>query len=215
MSVYSIWESRFPADTAHEGISVTKAIWRDMLSFDGYVSHELIQDLDQPGHLIRGQPVDEPRSCRCSNELRVASERQACKRACERGSSPHGRRRPVNDAALVVALANARATRRPTHARRAAAHDALADAAGANALLEPFLDDPVNARELPRCGLCTAQSCRLSMRFSQAPRLHSRRSTRWQRASLSSRLWSETQTKGCVRLCVRSALRAPRRCSSP
>ena len=52
MSVYSIWESRFPAETAHEGISVTKAIWRDMLSFDGYVSHELIQDLDQPGHLI-------------------------------------------------------------------------------------------------------------------------------------------------------------------
>jgi predicted RNA-binding Zn ribbon-like protein len=58
----------------------------------------------------------------------------------------------VNDAALVVALANARATRRPTHARRAAAHDALADAARANALLEPFLDDPVNARELPAVG---------------------------------------------------------------
>ncbi len=55
----------------------------------------------------------------------------------------------MNDAALVVALANARATRRPTHARRAAAHDALADAAAANVLLEPFLDDPVDARELP------------------------------------------------------------------
>ena len=55
----------------------------------------------------------------------------------------------MNDAALVVALAKARAPRLPTHARRAAAHDALADAAGANALLEPFLDDPVNARELP------------------------------------------------------------------
>jgi quinol monooxygenase YgiN len=47
-----IWESRFPAESANEGITVTKAIWRDMLSFDGYVSHELIQDLDQPGHLI-------------------------------------------------------------------------------------------------------------------------------------------------------------------
>jgi heme-degrading monooxygenase HmoA len=52
MSVYSIWESRFPAETAEEGISVTKAIWQDMPSFDGYQSHELIQDLDQPGHLI-------------------------------------------------------------------------------------------------------------------------------------------------------------------
>ncbi|HUA03112.1 MAG TPA: hypothetical protein VMB27_04355 [Solirubrobacteraceae bacterium] len=52
MSVYSIWESRFPADTVGEGINVTKAIWRDMLSFEGYLEHELIQDLDDPGHLF-------------------------------------------------------------------------------------------------------------------------------------------------------------------
>jgi heme-degrading monooxygenase HmoA len=52
MSVYSIWESRFPTETAEEGTSVTKAIWQDMLSFDGYLAHELLQDLDQPGHLI-------------------------------------------------------------------------------------------------------------------------------------------------------------------
>jgi heme-degrading monooxygenase HmoA len=52
MGVYSIWESRFPAETAEEGISVTKTIWRDMLSCDGYLAHELIQDLDEPGHLI-------------------------------------------------------------------------------------------------------------------------------------------------------------------
>ena len=52
MTVYSIWESRFPAETAEEGISVTKAIWQDMPSFDGYLAYELIQDLDQPGHLI-------------------------------------------------------------------------------------------------------------------------------------------------------------------
>jgi quinol monooxygenase YgiN len=52
MSVYSIWESRFPAECAEEGIRVTRAIWRDMLSFDGYLAHELIQDLDEPGHLL-------------------------------------------------------------------------------------------------------------------------------------------------------------------
>ncbi len=52
MSVYSIWESRFPPDTADEGVSVTKAIWRDMLSFDGYLTHKLVQELDQPGHLL-------------------------------------------------------------------------------------------------------------------------------------------------------------------
>jgi quinol monooxygenase YgiN len=52
MSVYSIWESRFPAEIAEEGVDATKAIWRDMLSFDGLVGHELIQDLDEPGHLF-------------------------------------------------------------------------------------------------------------------------------------------------------------------
>jgi predicted RNA-binding Zn ribbon-like protein len=54
----------------------------------------------------------------------------------------------VSDAALVVALANAQADRRPTHAPVAVSHDALADAAGASELLEPFLDAPVDAHEL-------------------------------------------------------------------
>jgi predicted RNA-binding Zn ribbon-like protein len=54
----------------------------------------------------------------------------------------------VTDAALVVALVNAQADRRPTHARVAVPHDALADAASASELLEPFLDDPVDAQEL-------------------------------------------------------------------
>jgi quinol monooxygenase YgiN len=52
MSVYSIWDSRFPAETVEEGIAVTRAIWRDMRSFEGYLAHELIQDLDEPGHLL-------------------------------------------------------------------------------------------------------------------------------------------------------------------
>ena len=52
------------------------------------------------------------------------------------------------DAALVVALANARAPRRPTHARTAMPHDALADAASTSELLEPFLDAAVDTREL-------------------------------------------------------------------
>src|SRR5262249_39719569 len=52
MSVYSIWESRFPKEQAAEGRAVTEAIWRDMLSFDGYLSHELLVDEDDPAHLI-------------------------------------------------------------------------------------------------------------------------------------------------------------------
>lgn len=52
IAVYSIWESRFPAQAAEDGIRVTQAIWRDTPSFDGYLEHELVQDLDQPGHVI-------------------------------------------------------------------------------------------------------------------------------------------------------------------
>jgi len=50
--IYSIWESRFPADSAAEGLAVTEAIWRDMPGFEGYLSHELLADTDDPGHLL-------------------------------------------------------------------------------------------------------------------------------------------------------------------
>jgi heme-degrading monooxygenase HmoA len=52
MAVFSVWQSFFPAGVREEGLAITKAIWRDMTSFDGYVSHELIEDLDDPGHLV-------------------------------------------------------------------------------------------------------------------------------------------------------------------
>jgi heme-degrading monooxygenase HmoA len=52
MSIYSIWESRFPAATAAEGLAVTEAIWRDMPGFDGYLGHELLVDADDSGHLL-------------------------------------------------------------------------------------------------------------------------------------------------------------------
>jgi quinol monooxygenase YgiN len=52
MSVYSVWESHFPPEAAPEGRAVTEEIWRDMTHFDGYLRHELIEDLDDPGHLL-------------------------------------------------------------------------------------------------------------------------------------------------------------------
>jgi predicted RNA-binding Zn ribbon-like protein len=55
----------------------------------------------------------------------------------------------VRDPALIVALANARAVRRPTGARTSECHDALADAASAAELLGPFLARPIARRELP------------------------------------------------------------------
>jgi quinol monooxygenase YgiN len=53
MSIYAVWESHFPPEAAQEGRAVTEAIWReDMPQFDGYLEHELIEDLDDPGHLL-------------------------------------------------------------------------------------------------------------------------------------------------------------------
>ena len=52
MPVYSVWDSHFPPDAAEEGRAITEAIWRDMTPFDGYLGPELIEDLDDPGHLL-------------------------------------------------------------------------------------------------------------------------------------------------------------------
>jgi quinol monooxygenase YgiN len=52
MAIYSIWESRYPEARAEAGRAVTEAIWRDMTSCEGYLDHELLADLDDPGHLL-------------------------------------------------------------------------------------------------------------------------------------------------------------------
>jgi quinol monooxygenase YgiN len=52
MPVYSVWESHFPPEKTQAGRAITEAIWRDMTHFDGYLAHELIEDLDDPGHLL-------------------------------------------------------------------------------------------------------------------------------------------------------------------
>ena len=54
----------------------------------------------------------------------------------------------MTDAALVVALANACAARRPTGAPAPLAHDALADAGSANELLGEFLAKPIDPQQL-------------------------------------------------------------------
>src|ERR1700722_405835 len=56
----------------------------------------------------------------------------------------------MTDAALVVALANGRAARRPPGARGRVAHDALADASSANELLGQFLAMPISPQELSK-----------------------------------------------------------------
>jgi len=52
MNVFSIWESRFPLEAYEAGLQVTEAIWRDMQEFSGYLRHVIVEDLDDPGHVI-------------------------------------------------------------------------------------------------------------------------------------------------------------------
>ena len=52
MRVFSIWESRFPMEAAEEGRRATAAIWHDMLGYDGYLTHVIVEDVDDPGHLF-------------------------------------------------------------------------------------------------------------------------------------------------------------------
>jgi quinol monooxygenase YgiN len=52
MAVYSIWESHFPPGAAPQGQRVTKEIWVDMVDYVGYLGHELLEDVDDPGHLL-------------------------------------------------------------------------------------------------------------------------------------------------------------------
>jgi quinol monooxygenase YgiN len=52
LAIFSIWESYFPPELHDAGREVTEAIWKDMESYEGYVSHQLIQDLDDAGHLM-------------------------------------------------------------------------------------------------------------------------------------------------------------------
>jgi len=53
MSVTVTWEFRFSSENAAEGLRLTQEIWKeDMQAFDGLIGHELIQDLDDSGHLL-------------------------------------------------------------------------------------------------------------------------------------------------------------------
>jgi len=66
MPVYSVWESHFAPEVAREGRVVTEQIWRDMIQFSGYVAHELIEDLDDPGHLL---VVSQWTTRKCADEV--------------------------------------------------------------------------------------------------------------------------------------------------
>ena len=47
-----IWESWLKSGLEEEGLRLTRKVWADMRSFEGYVSHQIFIDQDAPGHII-------------------------------------------------------------------------------------------------------------------------------------------------------------------
>ena len=52
MSVKSMFDFHFPAAAHEEGLRLTQAIGNDMRPLDGYLDHEVIQDVKDPGHFM-------------------------------------------------------------------------------------------------------------------------------------------------------------------
>lgn len=52
MNVTVVWEARFGPDNANQGQKVLKRIWNDMTQCAGYVDHETIADVGDPGHVV-------------------------------------------------------------------------------------------------------------------------------------------------------------------
>ena len=52
MSVKSFFDFKFSADTIKEGLPLGQSIGADMPPLDGYIAHEVIQDVADPNHLM-------------------------------------------------------------------------------------------------------------------------------------------------------------------
>lgn len=52
MAVKSVFDFKFPADAVDEGRKLAQAIGEDMPPLPGYLDHEVIQDVADPGHIL-------------------------------------------------------------------------------------------------------------------------------------------------------------------
>ncbi|MBF6650200.1 antibiotic biosynthesis monooxygenase [Methylobacter sp. BlB1] len=47
-----IWDTWLKPGAEEEGLRLTRQVWSDMKSFDGYISHQIFIDQDASGHII-------------------------------------------------------------------------------------------------------------------------------------------------------------------
>lgn len=63
MSVKSMFDFKFPVNVQQEGLSLCHQIGHDMVTLDGYVSHEVLQDVKDPGHIMVNTEWSSPEAC--------------------------------------------------------------------------------------------------------------------------------------------------------
>jgi quinol monooxygenase YgiN len=47
-----VWDTWLKPGAEVEGLRLTRQVWSDMRSFEGYVAHKIFIDQDAPGHII-------------------------------------------------------------------------------------------------------------------------------------------------------------------
>ena len=52
MTVKSMFDFKFPAQHAQEGVALARSIGVDMVPLAGYVGHEIVRDVKDPGHVM-------------------------------------------------------------------------------------------------------------------------------------------------------------------
>ena len=47
-----VWDTWLKPGAEDDGLRLTRQVWSDMQSFEGYLSHRILVDQDAPGHII-------------------------------------------------------------------------------------------------------------------------------------------------------------------
>ena len=47
-----VWDTWLQPNAVEVGLRLTRKLWSDMRGFDGFVSHEILIDQDNPGHIL-------------------------------------------------------------------------------------------------------------------------------------------------------------------
>lgn len=52
MRITVVWDTWLRPGTEAEGLQLTRQVWSEMRSFEGFVSHQILIDQHDPGHII-------------------------------------------------------------------------------------------------------------------------------------------------------------------